>query len=52
MCALIGSMMFVLCYAAYVCWVYIKSYIFPMERFESKETSIENVKMQQFFHFT
>ena len=48
---LISSIIFAILYIAYVCWIYIKSSMLPMERFKSNEISIENIKMQQFFHF-
>lgn len=51
MSILLSSIIFAIIYAAYVGWIYIESSMFPMERFKSNEISIENIKMQQFFHF-
>lgn len=48
---LISSIIFAILYTVYAWWIYIKSFILPMERLKSDEISIENIKMQQFFRF-
>lgn len=51
MCILIVSIIFAIVYVGYIYWIYIKSFMFPIERFKSNEISIENIKMQKKYHF-
>ena len=48
---LVGAITFAVLYVFYVGLVHIKSSMLPMERMLSKDVDVENVKMQQFFHF-
>ena len=48
---LICSTIFAILYTTYAGWIHIKSFVLPIERLKNDENSIENVAMQQYFHF-
>lgn len=48
---LICSIIFAILYATYAGWIHIKSSVLLVERLKNDENSIENVTMQQYFHF-